>query len=30
MTKTSLLPKIAAKAGMSYGELCERILTSCR
>jgi len=26
MTKTSLLPKIAAKAGMSYAELCERIL----
>jgi len=28
MTKTSLLPKIAAKAGMSYAELCERILAS--
>jgi D-alanine-D-alanine ligase len=26
MTKTSLLPKIAARAGLSYGELCERIL----
>ena len=30
MTKTSLLPKIAAKAGMSYAELCERILASAR
>jgi D-alanine-D-alanine ligase len=28
MTKTSLLPKIAAKAGISYAELCERILAS--
>jgi D-alanine-D-alanine ligase len=26
MTATSLLPKIAAVAGMSYGELCEAIL----
>ncbi len=26
MTATSLLPKMAAAAGMSYGELCERIL----
>ena len=30
MTKTSLLPKIAAKAGLSYGELCERILASAK
>ena len=28
LTKTSLLPKIAAKAGISYAELCERILAS--
>lgn len=28
MTATSLLPKIAAWAGMSYGELCERVLAS--
>jgi D-alanine-D-alanine ligase len=26
LTKTSLLPKIAAKAGISYAVLCERIL----
>ncbi len=26
MTATSLLPKMAAAAGLSYGELCERIL----
>jgi D-alanine-D-alanine ligase len=30
MTRTSLLPKIAAKAGMSYAELCERILASAK
>jgi D-alanine-D-alanine ligase len=30
MTATSLLPKIARQAGMSYPELCERILTSAR
>lgn len=30
MTKTSLLPKIAAKAGIEYGVLCERILASAR
>ncbi len=28
MTATSLLPKIAKRAGMSYAELCERILAS--
>ncbi len=28
LTKTSLLPKIAAKAGISYADLCERILAS--
>jgi D-alanine-D-alanine ligase len=28
MTKTSLLPKIAKAAGMSYGVLCEKILSS--
>lgn len=28
MTKTSLLPKIAAAAGMSYPDLCEAILAS--
>ncbi|MEZ4363614.1 MAG: D-alanine--D-alanine ligase [Kofleriaceae bacterium] len=30
MTKTSLLPKIAQAAGMSYGELCEQILESAQ
>ena len=30
MTETSLLPKIAAHAGMDYGALCERILASAR
>ena len=30
MTGTSLLPKLAAHQGMSYGELCERILASAR
>ncbi len=30
MTPTSLLPKIAAHAGMSYGELCEAILSSAK
>jgi D-alanine-D-alanine ligase len=30
MTATSLLPKIAKKAGMSYPQLCERILASAR
>jgi D-alanine-D-alanine ligase len=30
MTKTSLLPKIAARAGVPYAELCERILASAR
>jgi D-alanine-D-alanine ligase len=28
MTPTSLLPKIAEAAGISFGELCERILAS--
>ena len=28
MTGTSLLPKIAAHRGLSYGALCERILGS--
>jgi D-alanine-D-alanine ligase len=28
MTETSLLPKIAAAAGLDYGELCERILAT--
>jgi D-alanine-D-alanine ligase len=28
MTSTSLLPKMAIAAGMTYGELCERILLS--
>jgi D-alanine-D-alanine ligase len=28
MTATSLLPKIARRAGMSYAQLCERILAS--
>jgi D-alanine-D-alanine ligase len=27
MTETSLLPKIAAKAGYAFGELCEQILS---
>jgi D-alanine-D-alanine ligase-like ATP-grasp enzyme len=26
MTETSLLPKAAAAAGLSYGELCQRML----
>jgi D-alanine-D-alanine ligase len=30
MTATSLLPKIAKRAGMSYAQLCERILSSAR
>jgi D-alanine-D-alanine ligase len=30
MTKTSLMPKIAARAGISYAALCERILASAR
>ncbi len=30
MTKTSLLPKIAAKVGMDYATLCERILAGAR
>jgi D-alanine-D-alanine ligase len=30
MTSTSLLPKIARHAGLSYEELCERILSSAR
>jgi D-alanine-D-alanine ligase len=30
MTKTSLLPKIAAHAGMDYATLCERILAGAR
>jgi D-alanine-D-alanine ligase len=30
MTPTSLLPKIAANAGIGYGELCEAILRSAR
>ncbi len=30
MTKTSLLPKIAAKAGLDYPALCERILASAK
>jgi D-alanine-D-alanine ligase len=30
MTATSLLPKIALAAGMSYGELCETILAGAR
>lgn len=30
MTATSLMPKIAAKAGMDYATLCERILASAR
>lgn len=30
MTATSLLPKIAKRAGMSYATLCERILASAR
>lgn len=30
MTATSLLPKIARAAGMSYPQLCERILASAR
>lgn len=30
MTETSLLPKIAAAAGYSFGDLCEAILTSAR
>lgn len=30
MTETSLLPKIAASAGYSFGDLCEAILTSAR
>jgi D-alanine-D-alanine ligase len=28
MTATSLLPKLAAHAGISYGEVCERVLDS--
>jgi D-alanine-D-alanine ligase len=28
MTPTSLLPKIADAAGLSFGELCERMLAS--
>jgi D-alanine-D-alanine ligase len=30
MTATSLLPKIAKRAGMSYAQLCERILSSAK
>lgn len=30
MTPTSLLPKIAARAGIEYGALCERILDAAR
>lgn len=30
MTSQSLLPKIAARAGIEYGELCARILASAR
>jgi D-alanine-D-alanine ligase len=30
LTATSLLPKIAAKAGMDYATLCEKILASAR
>jgi D-alanine-D-alanine ligase len=30
MTGTSLLPKLAAHQGMSYGELCERVLATAR
>jgi D-alanine-D-alanine ligase len=30
MTATSLLPKIAAHAGLSYADLCERILASAK
>jgi D-alanine-D-alanine ligase len=30
MTPTSLLPKIAASAGIDYGSLCEAILKSAR
>ena len=30
MTETSLLPKIAARAGIDYGALCERILDGAR
>jgi D-alanine-D-alanine ligase len=30
MTPTSLLPKIAASAGIDYGTLCERILEGAR
>lgn len=30
MTATSLLPKIAKRAGVSYAQLCERILSSAR
>jgi D-alanine-D-alanine ligase len=30
MTATSLLPKIAKQAGMTYPQLCERILSSAR
>lgn len=30
MTPTSLLPKIAAHAGIGFGELCERILDTAR
>lgn len=30
MTPTSLLPKIAASAGLDYGTLCERILAGAR
>lgn len=28
MTKTSLLPKIAKRAGLDYGALCEEILAT--
>ena len=27
MTPTSLVPQMAAEQGMSYGELCEKIIT---
>ncbi|CAN5546581.1 hypothetical protein BH09MYX1_BH09MYX1_62410 [soil metagenome] len=30
MTPTSLLPKIAAHAGIDYGTLCESILASAK
>lgn len=30
MTETSLLPKAAARAGLSFGDLCERILAGAR